>query len=87
MTTFIDPATGDPIITPCMKADGELWYSTDPGDQRAAKMACTVCPAVTQCLQLALKHEAEHGMGYRHGVWGNTLPSERGRMSDRKAVA
>lgn len=83
---FADPRTGDPIVTPCMTTDGSLWFSTEPGDQRTAKRICNTCPAVTECLKLALDHEATHGMGYRHGVWGSRTPSERSRLTDRRVA-
>ena len=84
---FTDAKTGDPINTPCAQTDGELWFSHDVGDQQRAKRICSTCPAVKLCLDLALKHEATHGMGYRFGVWGSMNPSERSRLADRRAVA
>ena len=86
---FTDPLTGDPINTPCAQTDGEIFFSLEPGDQKLAKQLCAACPITARnaCLQAALDHEATHGLGYRHGIWGGRNAAERSRLADRRAVA
>lgn len=51
--------------------DGTQWrqYLT-------AKKVCRSCPVRGECLTYAITHRIEHG------VWGNTTPEERRRMSN-----
>nr|WP_255459564.1 WhiB family transcriptional regulator [Micrococcus sp. TA1] len=72
-----------------MKVDPETFFRTGEGDEARAKALCASCPATARrdCLSLAQKVERDHGHGYKYGVWSMMNPSERGRMSDRKAVA
>jgi hypothetical protein len=86
MTTFVDPTTGDPIITPCMKVDPETCFRTGPGDEAIAIALCARCPVTKQCLEFSQKVEREHGHGYKHGIWAGMNPSDRSKLTDRRVA-
>ena len=61
-------------------ADPALWFSGPEATGRA-KTICAACPAVGECLDLALGwHPVE-------GVWGATTIGERARILDQRAAA
>ncbi len=71
----------------CREADPSLFFSpeSERGPRRyarenAAKMYCTRCPVVEQCLQHALRVKEPYG------VWGGRTTSERAVL-DPPAVA
>ena len=58
-------------------ADPALWFS-GPEATRRAKAICGACPALRECLDLALGwHPVE-------GIWGGTTIGERVRILDER---
>jgi WhiB family redox-sensing transcriptional regulator len=59
----------------------DAWFSTNMGEMHAAQRVCHGCPERAACLAFAL---AEH---IGEGVWGGTLPGERGMPAHRRRAA
>jgi hypothetical protein len=55
----------------CLSSDPELWFSTRPTEQAAAKAICASCPVREPCLAYALRIREPHG------IWGGMSESER----------
>jgi WhiB family redox-sensing transcriptional regulator len=66
----------------CLELDPELFFPVGEKGAAVAQMEharaiCRACPVRTQCLQLALQLDAQHGM------WGGMTPLERNRIRRR----
>lgn len=80
---------------PCAAGDDRTWFPPEPADPAAsraalaayARAACLGCVVVRdECLELALRAEAEPGNG-AHGVFGGTAPWEREIMLRARRAA
>lgn len=60
--------------------DPDIFFSTDPQDQNAAKKLCRLCPFVDECADWADQH------GERWGVWGGRVRSNS-HHNERHQVA
>lgn len=67
-----DAACRDPQI------DTSIFFPERGENSLAAKQVCAGCPVQAQCLSYAIEHETT---GHRFGVWGNTNPRERKRLT------
>jgi WhiB family redox-sensing transcriptional regulator len=68
----------------CVGLDSEIWYplETDLPGIRKAKAICAECPAMRDCLNVAM--EAETGASqYRFGLFGGLTPRERADLARR----
>lgn len=89
VATLSDPRLRDCLVErpgPCLTSDDpDAWYPLEPravcteGRREEyvaeARALCAACPVRMECLELALRTEAE--TGDCHGVWGGTAPWER----------
>lgn len=72
----------------CSDTATDAWFPTEPHEdypaararyERQARELCGGCPVRAECLELALRDEAQRGVK-RHGIWGGTAPWERQRL-------
>jgi Transcription factor WhiB len=61
-------------------SDPDAWFSADIGVMLAAQRICATCPERSACLAFAVEQDI------RLGVWGGTLPHERGRPARHRAT-
>lgn len=69
-------------LAACSGMDVELFYpaSADPSPGlRKALLVCAACPVRETCLSEAVAR------GERYGIWGGTLPEQRGVALTRRA--
>lgn len=76
----------------CTVADPESWFPTEPQPnvrttaqargvyERHARLLCRGCEVVGQCLELALREEAEISARNLFGIRGGLAPWERARL-------
>lgn len=63
----------------CRQIDPEMFFPEKGGDRgEAAKRACSMCPAVTECLAYALANDE------KFGIWGGLTVDERYKMQGRR---
>lgn len=63
----------------CAQTDPDSFYPARGGSTKAAKLVCSGCPVIEECLEFALEHEE------RHGVWGGLSERERRKIeTDRR---
>jgi WhiB family redox-sensing transcriptional regulator len=67
----------------CQSHDPELWFSEDSKDQATARKVCAGCPVQPDCLTLG----RSSGPTVEFGIYGGTLPDERGRQEHLAALA
>lgn len=63
---------------PCQENDPELWFSEHPESLSEARRLCGLCPAINQCLRLAIERPEPCG------VWGGQLISNGRIVQPRK---
>jgi WhiB family redox-sensing transcriptional regulator len=71
-----EPASEWRSLGACLTADPDLFFpisSAGPGKAQTsqAKIICTTCRVLQQCLSFALETDQAHG------VWGGTSPEDR----------
>lgn len=71
MTTDLLPAFLTAGRALCTPATANLFWSTQPGDETAAKDICQSCPLRDACAQYALDTDQHHG------TWGGLTAKER----------
>lgn len=72
------------LTAPCRGADAEVFYPDDEKDPQAyreARLICSMCTHLDECLSYALEN------GIDTGMWGRTTPKQRRRYRRRLAVA
>lgn len=71
-------ATSDDIR--CAGESVELFFSTKYSDRDAAKILCNNCAVQEQCLNMAIKMEAQDSTKHRFGIFGGLTGGERKRL-------
>lgn len=66
----------------CLGADTDLFFpdERDTETRDRALDICSACPVTSECLAWALATEGRRYYKNRHGIWGGTTPSRRGRI-------
>jgi WhiB family transcriptional regulator, redox-sensing transcriptional regulator len=67
------------VFAACADIESDIYFSTDPADERSALALCATCPVRDECLEYALDARE------RYGVWGGTTEKERRRLVRRSA--
>lgn len=63
-----------------------VWFPNKTITPDMARQACAGCPVVAECLELALREEA-NTLGGSWGIFGAATPDERRELIARQAVA
>lgn len=74
---LLDSAPASGLRLPCRVGDPDLWFADTPVDLERAKVLCTGCPVIAECLAGALARREPWG------VWGGEI-FERGTVIARK---
>lgn len=61
----------------CGQVDGDLWFTEDLAERRAAKAICHVCPVREECLAYAVE------TNQRYGIWGGLSQHQRRKFRRR----
>jgi hypothetical protein len=71
----------------CVGRDSEIWYplETDLPGIRKAKAICAGCPAMRDCLNVAMEAETA-GRQHRFGIFGSMTPRERADLARRSGA-
>jgi WhiB family redox-sensing transcriptional regulator len=76
-------------LAACKDHDPELWFPHHAHNRHeravnryateAAQRICLDCPAIADCLHYALDTDT------RYGIWGGATPTDRARLTGRRA--
>jgi hypothetical protein len=71
----------------CVGLDSEIWYplETDLPGIRKAKAICNGCPAMRDCLNVAMEAETA-GRQHRFGIYAGMTPRERADLARRQGA-
>jgi WhiB family redox-sensing transcriptional regulator len=65
----------------CAQVDPEVFFTQDDNSgYKQAKVICTNCTVMAECLTWALRNDE------RYGVWGGLAPKERDQLKKRGTV-
>lgn len=64
-----------------LAVDIPFFYGAPGYDERAAKYVCSRCPVAIECLDAAMREEAQWNGVYRFGIRGGLTATERTRLS------
>lgn len=76
----------------CENANPEDWFPTENkvgcgGGAAMAARLCEGCPALVECLEWALHHEAGVGAASRFGIYGGTTGAVRAKIARKREKA
>lgn len=65
----------------CQSADPDAFFLGKGKSADPARAICDTCPVQSECLDWAMKVEADWANTHRYGIWGGLSPNERARLA------